>query len=108
MWGSLGLEKWAYADKLALLLHATSRQFFSVIEEPHADLIKNPKAEYGAMLVAKYKGIRLHKSCATSCGTSCATSSSTSCVTPFTYPPFTCCLRATWGAACVCSSLPGV
>jgi len=58
VWGGLGLEKWAYADMSALLLHATPRQFFNFIEEPHADLIKNPKAEYGAMLVAKYKGTR--------------------------------------------------
>jgi len=45
----LGLEKWAYAGTSALLLHATSRRF---IEEPNTDLIKNPKAEYGAMPIA--------------------------------------------------------
>ena len=49
VWDGLGIEKWAYVDTPALLLHAASWRFFNFIEEPHAELIKNTKAEYGAI-----------------------------------------------------------
>jgi hypothetical protein len=60
--GGLCLDKWDYANVLALAEYAQRPRmlFFNYIQAAHDTVIKDPKPENGAALAQKYKGIRLY------------------------------------------------
>ena len=60
VWDGRGFGKWDYAEATELAKYATGRRFKNYIGEAHDGAIPNQKAEHGATLAAKYKGIRFY------------------------------------------------